>query len=198
MNRTFRILFVCMFWLVCITVYNFVSQNIAFAQPPPPATEDVDEDDMDDPKDGKFRERIETLRKLKLMEALDMTEEQSLKFFPKFDALEKARIEHFKRQRQLLKDLKNELKLDKPSDENLKKKLDEIEKNKADFEVKEKQLRKEMLSTLTVKQQAQLVLFQVKFERQLRRIIEETRLGKGKHPELPETPKPHPKEFRNK
>lgn len=124
---------------------------------------------------------IEAIKIWKLTEVLDLRGEQMEKFFPKLRKLEEHRKDSIKERRRLLGKLR-ELIEDKESD----KKIMNSIKNISEFDKKKKEdeenLRKEVMSVLTVKQQAQLLIFEERFEAEIRKIIKG--LWKEKEKEL--------------
>ena len=126
---------------------------------------------------------IEAIKIWKLTEVLDLKGEQMEKFFPKLRKLEEHRKGSFKERRRLLGKL-SELIEDKGSDKkilNSIKKISEFDKKKKE---EENNLRKEVMSVLTVKQQAKLLLFEERFEAEIRKIIkglwQEKKMGLGR------------------
>jgi len=113
---------------------------------------------------------IEAIKIWKLTEVLDLKGEQMEKFFPKLRKLEEHRKDTIKERRRLLGKLR-ELIEDKESDKkimNIIKKIIEFDKKKKEDE---ENLRKEVMSVLNVKQQAELLLFEERFEAEIRKII---------------------------
>jgi len=113
---------------------------------------------------------IEAIKIWKLTEVLDLKGEQMEKFFPKLRKLEEHRKDTIKERRRLLGKLR-ELIEDKESDKkimNIIKKISEFDKKKKEDE---ENLRKEVMSVLNVKQQAELLLFEERFEAEIRKII---------------------------
>ncbi len=121
----------------------------------------------------RFRERIEELRKVRLIEMLELTEDQSVRFFARFNEHEKAR--------QVLLDQKNEA-LDK---------IERLVRNHADSTEYERvfpevlavdtKLSEENVAfysglrdILTVEQRAKYLLFERRFQRELREAMRET------------------------
>ncbi|MBA7627193.1 hypothetical protein ES703_34655 [subsurface metagenome] len=124
---------------------------------------------------------IEAIKIWKLTEVLDMKGEQMEKFFPKLRKLEEHRKGSFKERRRLLGKLR-ELIEDEESDKKIMnsiKKISEFDKKKRE---EEENLRKEVMSVLNVKQQAKLLLFEERFEAEIRKIIKG--LWKEKEKEL--------------
>ncbi len=117
---------------------------------------------------------IEAIKIWKISEFLDLDEDQMIAFFPKLKKIEKHRRESFKERRSLLDKLKKQL--DKSqSDEKIKKTIDEVITFDREAKEREQELREEIMSVLTVTQQAKLLIFEERFEREIRNIIKEMR-----------------------
>lgn len=121
----------------------------------------------------RFRERIEELRKVRLIEMLELTENQSVRFFARFSEHERAR--------QALLDQKNEA-LDK---------IERLVRNHADsteyeqvfpavlaFDTKLAEENTAFFNSLrdilTIEQRAKYLLFERRFQRELREAMRET------------------------
>jgi len=154
----------------------FVFAGVVFAQPGPP-----------EHRDKQFfreelRERIEMIRMWKLVETLDLTEEQSMKFFPLMNEYDSARDEYGMEQKRLIERLDEELKSQEPDEKELQAILDSLS------EIREKQFAEEteyynqVKGILTVEQQAGLLVFKRDFAEEVRRLIE---MGKERGPGRP-------------
>lgn len=125
---------------------------------------------------------IEAIKIWKISEFLELDDEQMVAFFPKLKKLEKHRRESLKERRTLLEKLKSQL--DKhQSDEKIGKTIVEVIDLDAQTREKEEELRAAIMSVLTVPQQAKLLIFEERFEREIRNIIMEMRrerMGPGR------------------
>jgi Spy/CpxP family protein refolding chaperone len=136
------------------------------------------EDEPSSAKREQIRKRIETLRMWKLTEELDLDEKTSAKLFPvisKYDK-ERAKLQHTIRQD--MRELRRSLQSDKDAD--YQGMLDRLEKNHREMQRIEDDEMKELKTILTAKQQAQYLLFNMKFKREIRRMIDDSR-GKRRH-----------------
>lgn len=125
------------------------------------------------PREG--RHLIETIRIWKMTEALDLDEDQAAKLFPKLAQLEASRRE-FHRQQRLLRDELAELLKQRPlRDQEVKARLEQLERTEADFRGREQAIRGGLRSILSLEQQARLALFEDRFETEMRRIIQDLR-----------------------
>ncbi len=133
------------------------------------------------PEEDSPHKMIKAIKIWKLMEILDLDEEQMIKFFPRLKKIEKQRRSSFKKRRKLLGELK-ELLGEEKSDKkilNVIKKIIEFDKKKRK---EEENLRKEVMLVLSVKQQAKFLLFEERFEEEIRKIIKGLRKEKGMGP----------------
>ncbi len=138
---------------------------IAFAQPLNP---DVDEPP---PPERAPKELVETLRKVRLIEELKLSEEQSLKFFPKLNELREAKEKFEQDRRTVLDELRDLLHKEKIPQDQINAKIDKLFQIEEEFNKKENALKKELRKILSPEQQARLILFQLRFERELRDMI---------------------------
>lgn len=153
-------------FLVLILVAGF--SIYSSAEPPedfekPPSKEQIE----------KVRMRIETLRMWRLTEALNLDEKTSAQVFPLISKYNKKRAEMEQSLRNGMMELKESLK--EKREGNLKNIIDKLEEDhKALRRIKEEEWA-ELKRILTIEQQARYILFQHKFEREIRKIIAEAR-----------------------
>jgi Spy/CpxP family protein refolding chaperone len=146
---------------------------MALAQPPGPGRG----------QDRHSFERIQQLMKIRMVETLDLNEEQSVRFIARFN-------EHEKGRRELMK-LKNDA-LDR-IDKLVSESADEREIEKAfpdalaiDVRMMEDRAKfhDSLSDILTIRQRAKLLLFDRKFERELRDAVRETQRRRMKGEEI--------------
>ena len=125
---------------------------------------------------GEGRRLIETIRIWKMTEALNLNEEQAVKLFPKLTQLETSRREFHRRQHLLREELAELLKQRPSRDQEIKARLEELERIDAEFKGRERAVKSELRSILSVEQQARLALFEERFDMEMRRTIQELRL----------------------
>jgi Spy/CpxP family protein refolding chaperone len=117
------------------------------------------------------RRLIETIKIWKMTEALNLDEDQAAKLFPKLAQLEASRRE-LHRQQQVLRDELAELLKQQPlRDQEVKARLERLERIEVDFRGREQLIRGALRSILSVEQQARLALFEDRFEAEMRRAI---------------------------
>lgn len=122
-------------------------------------------------KDKNPREIMESIRMWRMTEALDLTSDQSAKLFPKLKDMRQLKQEFEKNRMNIINDITHLLRQDNTPDKDLRAKLDALETAENNFRKQEANLKKDIASILTVKQQARLVLFQLKFDEEMRQII---------------------------
>jgi hypothetical protein len=123
---------------------------------------------------------IEAIKIWKISEFLELDEEQMIAFFPKLKKIEKHRRESYKQRREMLGKMKKQL--DKrQSDEAIKKTIDDVMAFDKQTKEREQELREEIMSVLSVTQQAKLLIFEERFEREIRDIIKEMRKERMGH-----------------
>ena len=144
-----------------------------FAQGHPPSADD--RSDRGEERE-KIRENIETLRMWKLLEALDLTSEQSDKFLPILKDFQKARRSFENQRRDLMKQLETALQ-NAPEDKQLKEILTDLENNREQFQTELDKYMDQTKAILSIEQQARLALFEDQFERRMRETIEPIRGG---------------------
>jgi len=144
----------------------FLGLIIGFGQPSP------EFDDPPMPKERAPRQLIETLRKVRLIEELKLTDEQSVKFFPKMNAIKEAKEKIDQDRKILIEELMDLLAKDKKPLDQINAKLDKLFQLEEDFNKKETVLKKEIRKILSPEQQARLILFQLRFDQEMREMIQ--------------------------
>ncbi len=142
---------------------------------------------------GEGRRLIETIRIWKMTEALNLNEDQAVKLFPKLTQLETSRREFHNRQHLVRGELAELLKQRPLRDQEIKMKLEELERIDAEFKGRERAVKNELRLILSVEQQARLALFEERFDMEMRRTIQDLRLrrqgiipyGRGQGPVPP-------------
>lgn len=119
------------------------------------------------PMDGPGRERIERFRKMRMIEMLDLKEDQSVRFIARFNEFENARRELSKQRDEVLDKIERLVRNN--ADEK------EIEKTILEVETVTRKIGEERLKffnslsdLLSVQQRAKLLLFERRFETELR------------------------------
>ena len=152
---------------------SFVLSPRIFAQGPPvPGDRPERREERE-----RIRENIETLRMWKLLEALVLTSEQSTQFLPALKDFQNAKKRFEEKRRDLLKVLETTLESRK-EEKKLKETLMSLEENRKQFQMEMDRFEENAKATLTLEQQAKLLLFEEKFEKRLKETIEQIR---GRH-----------------
>ena len=130
--------------------------------------------DQDDVNLSQLREDIpklvEIIRIWKLVDELELQEEQLVKFLPRFKEINNLRAKNYRLRRTTADELRKLLETDS-SEEKFKSTLSRARNATVDFRQKEKRLEDELYSILSVKQQAKFAVFQDSYYRDMRRLI---------------------------
>jgi len=134
------------------------------------------------PEEGKrerLREEIETMKMWKMLEVLNLTDEQSDKFLPAWRELQKAQKDFREKREDLLKSLEGVLGAEKPDEGKIKDILAQLEKQRSRLDEVQQRFRQKAQEVLTIEQQAKLLLFEDRFEKRMMEIIRQYRERKG-------------------
>ena len=134
------------------------------------------------PEEGKrerLREEIETMKMWKMLEVLDLSQEQSDKFLPVWREMQKAQKDFRERREDLLRSLETVLGEEKPDEGRIKDVFKQLEKGRQQLEEAQQRLRQKAQEVLTLEQQAKLLLFEDRFEKRMMEIIRQYRERKG-------------------
>ncbi len=145
-----------------VLIFVFFSAGMAQAQPPngPP------------PLGGRSMERVERFKKMRLVEMLDLKEDQSVRFFARLNDFENTRRE-LNRQKDETLDKIERLIRNKADQKEYEKVFDEVEV--VNRKIGEEKLRffNSLTDLLTIEQRAKLMLFERRFENELREAMKE-------------------------
>lgn len=143
------------------------------------------------------RHLIETIKIWKMTEALNLDEGQAAKLFPKLAQLEASRRQFYRRQRMLRNELAELLRQRPLQDEEIKVRLDQLDRAEIDFRGQEQAIKGGLRSILSPEQQARLALFEDRFDSEMRRVIQDLQQrrrglppGSGQGVEPPRSPAP--------
>ena len=132
----------------------------------------------DGPRKGKRDETKEILSTVYLMELtkeLELTKEQALDIAAVIEKHEKAKVEHQKVMREAMRGIKLELGNDKPDKRKLKNYIAQITSTRDKMKDAQGKGRDEIMSKLSVTQQAKFILFHARWMKKLQRIREHIR-----------------------
>lgn len=145
--------------------------------------------------DGKPRERLRQWVQFRMVEELNLSEEQSLKFFPRFDELHDARKAYGKKRREHLRQIDQVIKKINDPENPTKDELTELEtaieaykKGEDDFLEEKKRLEENMFEVLTPVQKGVFLIFKEKFEHELREMIRDVRRYRHNESDMPPLP----------
>lgn len=117
---------------------------------------------------------IEAIKIWKISEFLELDDEQMVAFFPKLKRIENHRRETIKERHTILEKMRKQIEKN-ASEEAIRKTIEELLAFDRETREKEFALREEIMAVLTVTQQAKLLIFEERFEREIRNIIKEMR-----------------------
>ncbi len=126
----------------------------------------------------KIRKRVETLKLWKLTQALDLDEETAAKLFPLINKYDKKRFVIEQSMRKDMKKLRRSV--DTASPEKLGELIRRIEDNYKELQEINNQQLEELRGILPVRKVAKFIIFKQDFNREIRKIIRESRHKKGK------------------
>jgi Spy/CpxP family protein refolding chaperone len=136
---------------------------VVCAQPGPP---------LDRPEDKRAFERIEQLRKIRLMEILNMKEEQSVRFMARMVEHDSTRRRLFREKGEALDRLER-LVRNEADNKDFEKSFDDIQAIDTKIQEEQRQYFSGLADILTPAQRAKLLLFERRFERELREAMRE-------------------------
>ena len=113
----------------------------------------------------KIRENIETLRMYKLLEALDLTSEQSTEFLPALKEFQDAKRKFHEDRGAFLRELEEALESDEADEKKLEQSLAALERVREEFQTELVKFLTKARATLTLQQRAKLQLFEERFEK---------------------------------
>jgi len=119
----------------------------------------------------RVREQIETIRMWKLTEALNLSQEQSMRFFPLFNQWEREKRQLDLEGDRLLDEMKLVLKKERLKEKEIRTLLERLEENRVRRREGQKDFWLQASEILTLRQRAEYLIFQRDFERRIREII---------------------------
>ncbi len=131
------------------------------------------------PGHEKMRERIKTIKIWQLTEAVDLTTEQSEKFFPIYNKHQNGREKLEEEKLSLLRKLGEMTEKSDISDSEIKKTLDELTEIDNRLIGLRKNFIEDVSGVLSIKQIAKLLVFEEMFMRRLQENIRDIRRGMG-------------------
>jgi len=123
----------------------------------------------------RIRESVNTLRLLRMTQALDLTEEQAAKIFPALNRTDKEKRDINHQIGQKLKELRLVLAKEKPEEQEIENAIGDLKKLRNALKMKDEELEKIIEENLTLVQRAKYVVFSVDFYRGIREKIDRAR-----------------------
>ena len=120
----------------------------------------------------RMKERIQTVKIWKLTEEVNLTSEQSEKFFPIYNEFQNKFMELEKKRFALMKELDDLAELSDVADEKLLEKMKMMESSRDDFEKLHNKFQQDVGDILSVRQQAKLLIFEEHFKRRIQETID--------------------------
>jgi len=123
-------------------------------------------------KGMKNREKLEQLEKIKLIEALDLDEETSIRFFARRNDSKKEIQELEMKAEDIISELEKSFNSEnKNQSENQKQLISEMLKTRESIELKRNQFISSINDILTVAQIGKLIVFEKKFRDEIRQVL---------------------------
>jgi Spy/CpxP family protein refolding chaperone len=141
-------------------------------QPPPPE------------KREQLRRDIENMRVWKMTRYLELSTEQSTKFFPIFNDFQKEREKLEEERGEMMRRLAEFVESEDKHEAEIRKLMSGLVKNRQKMVDLVDGFRREAGRVLSLKQQAKLVLFEEHFNREIRGMIEDIRMRKRFHEDI--------------
>jgi hypothetical protein len=123
----------------------------------------------------KGRDNISTLYLLRMVQVLDLTEEQTAKIFPKVNGVEKEKREMNRKIGLLLRELRATVRQEDANEKELSRIMNEIKDLRSQVKIKDEELQEFMAGNLTVYQQAKYLIFLQDFVKELREKLNKAR-----------------------
>ena len=118
---------------------------------------------------------IEALLIWRLVDELDLTEQQIARLFPRIKALKEIRLELARRKRELEVELRAALNQRPPDEETIRIKVTQLNALRAETEQRRQRVLRQIATILTLEQQARFVLIQERFEAETLRLLDDIR-----------------------
>ncbi len=118
---------------------------------------------------------IEALLIWRLVDELDLTEQQIARLFPRIKQLKELRLELGRRKRALEADLRRTLAQRPPDQETIKIKVAQLQALRVEIEQRRQRILRQINGILTVEQQAKFALISERFEAETLRLLEEVK-----------------------
>jgi hypothetical protein len=133
---------------------------------------------------------FEIIRIWKIVEELELDDQQLQKFLPRFNELNDLRGKYYRQRHEASIEMKKLLEANTP-DSKLKSALDKYRDMEVEFHQKERQLEDALNSGLSIKQQIKFIAFEYEYRRDMNRLMRNLReLSEMKEQQKPHQPVP--------
>lgn len=123
-------------------------------------------------KPNKHRNKLAQLEKAKLIEALELDEETSIRFFARRNQSKKDIDELEKKSDEIIVQLENTMKeKDSPKDENQKRLIADLLKTRLQIESEKQKFINSLSDILSTEQIARLLVFEKRFREEIRNVL---------------------------
>jgi hypothetical protein len=123
---------------------------------------------------GRGRERLERFKKMRLIEVLNLKEDDAVRFTAKHTAHENAMHDLMKERMDLIDQLERQLQT-KAGDKELQKSFDQLQQNNQKTFDERRRFEGDVKTMLTPEQMAKFYVFERNFERELREAMDDVR-----------------------
>lgn len=127
------------------------------------------------PRDSRAERIIEALLIWRLVDELNLTDQQIARIFPRIKALKDLRIELGRRKVAMQRELRVLLTQQPRNDDDIRAKIGELEQLRLQVQRQRQRVLREIHASLTVEQRAQFTLIQETFEADTIRLLDEVR-----------------------
>lgn len=128
------------------------------------------------PRDPRAERIIEAVLIWRLVDELNLNEQQIARIFPRIKALKELRIELGRRKIMLHRELRDLMQQQPRNDAEIQARITELEQLRAQIEFRRQGILREINAALTLEQRAQFTLIAETFEAETIRMLEEVRL----------------------
>ena len=135
------------------------------------------------PRFGMNKERMHLIKLWRLVDELEVDEEQAATFFPVWSKHERERKEILERRKEAAEELSKLL--DAGSDKKVEDQLHKVRDIDSELQVLDRQFKERLSGVLSISQEARLLLFEDRFRIDLRHLVRDfqgMRRGKGRAP----------------
>lgn len=128
------------------------------------------------PRDARAERIIEALLVWRLVDELNLSEQQIARIFPRIRALKELRIELGRRKIMLQRELRELMQQQPRNDAEIQARISELEQLRAQIQLRREGILRDINAALTLEQRAQFALIAETFEAETIRMLEEVRL----------------------